>query len=211
MPGQFQLGILHVDGNDPPCPRQCRTVDGGQADTATADHRHRLTRTHLGSVEYRPRAGGYRATEQGRTVQRHVAADRNQGMLVHQHLFGVSRQVDELGHRLLHVGQARLFVLTTLGVWRHAQRQVTGHAVFAMAAVGRQAGDDMVTRLDRAHQFADLLDNPRSLVAEHHRCRVWIVTVDKVQVGVANTDGDSTHQHFVRAGFADPHLFDGQG
>ncbi|MNE64889.1 hypothetical protein D3C80_1603290 [compost metagenome] len=129
---------------------------------------------------------------------------------MHQHLLGVGRQVDELGHRLLYVGQAGLFILAALGVGRHAQRQVAGDAVCAMAAIGRQAGDDVVARLDCAHQLAHLLDNAGGFVTQHHGCRVRVQAVDKVQVRMADPDSDGAHQHFVRAGLADAHFLDGQ-
>ena len=148
LPGQFQFGIEHVDGDDPPCPGQCGTIDGRQSDTAAADHRHGFARAHLCGVEYRASTGRHGTTEQRSTVQRHVATNRNAGVFVHQHLFGKARQVDELRDRLLHVGQARFLVLATLGFRRHAARQVAGHTVIAVAAEHRQASDHMIAGLD---------------------------------------------------------------
>ncbi|MNM97708.1 hypothetical protein D3C81_1102200 [compost metagenome] len=210
LPGQFQLRVEHVDGNDPPCPGQRRAVDRGQTDTAATDHRNGFARAHLGGVEHRAGAGGDRATEQGGTVQRHVTADRHAGVFVHQHLLGEPGQVDELRHRLVHVGQAWLFVLATLGFRRHTARQVTGHAVIAVTAEHGQAGDHMVAGLDRAHFGADLLDHASGFMAQHHGARVRERTVDDVQVRVANADRFGADQHFARARFADAHFFDDQ-
>ncbi|MNV68796.1 hypothetical protein D3C71_1616690 [compost metagenome] len=63
MPGQFQFGIEHVDGDDPPGTGQRRTVDGSEADTAAADHGHGFARTDLGGIEHRAGASGDRTTE----------------------------------------------------------------------------------------------------------------------------------------------------
>ncbi|MNE36399.1 hypothetical protein D3C80_1302080 [compost metagenome] len=150
--GQLQLGVEHVDGNDARSTGQCRTVDRGKADTAATEYCDRLAGANLGRIEYSASTGGDSATEQCGAVQRHVAANGDQGVFVHQHLLGVGRQVDELRHGFLHVGQAWLFILATLGLGRNAQRQMAGDTMLAVAAVGRQAGHHMVARLDRAHQ-----------------------------------------------------------
>ncbi len=50
-----------------------------------------------------------------------------------------------------------------------AQVRVTAEALRAVAAKAREAGDDMVARLDRRHVGADRLDHPGALVAEHDR------------------------------------------
>src|SRR3546814_12170705 len=47
----------------------------------------------------------------------------------------------------------------------HAQRHAPRHAKFAMAAKGRQAGDDRVADLHRAHFAADRLDDARGFMA----------------------------------------------
>ncbi|MNF46167.1 hypothetical protein D3C84_273220 [compost metagenome] len=210
LPGQLQLRVEHVDGDDPPCSGQRRAVDRGQADTAATDHGHGLARPHLGGVEHRAGAGGDRATEQGGAVQRHVAADRHAGVFVHQHLLGEPGQVDELRHRFVHVGQAWLFVLATFGFRRHAARQMAGHAVIAVATEHRQAGDHMIAGLDRTHFGADLLDHTGGFMTQHHRAGIGKRAVDDVQVRVAHTHRFSADQHFARTRFADAHLFDDQ-
>ncbi|MCY1437239.1 hypothetical protein D9M71_533930 [compost metagenome] len=209
--GQLQLGVEHIDGDDARRTGQCRAIDRGKADAATTEHRDRFAGAHLGGIEDCASAGGDCTTQQRGTVQGHVAADSDQGVLVHQHLLGIGRQVNELRHRLLHIGQARLFVFATLGFGRDAQRQVAGDAVFTMAAVGRQAGHHMVARLDRTHQRTHLFDDARGLMAQDHRRRVRIMTIDKMQVRMTDTNRDRAYQYFARTGFADTHFFNGQG
>ncbi|MNX54432.1 hypothetical protein D3C86_851600 [compost metagenome] len=208
--GQFQFRIEHVDGDDPPCPGQRRAVDRGQADTAAADHCHGFARTYLGGIEHRASASGDGATEQSGAVQRHVAADRHAGVFMHQHLLGKPGQVDELRDRLLHVSQARLFILAALGFRRHAARQMTGHAVVAMATEHGQARDYMIAGLDRAHFGTDLFDHTGRLVAQHQRPRIRKRTIDHVQIRMADTHRFGTDQHFTRARFADAHFFNDQ-
>jgi hypothetical protein len=95
-----------------------------------------------------------------------------------------------------------------LGVGRHAQRQVAGQAGFAVAAIGRQAGDDVVARLHGADFRADLLDDAGALVAQHRRQRVRVGALHEVQVGVAEAGGLGADQHLVRARLVDLDVFD---
>ncbi len=175
--GKLQLAGHPVDGNDAARAGNCRTVDGGQADAAAADHRHGLARAHAGSVDDRAHAGGHRAADQRGTVQRHVAADGHQRVLVDQHLLGKGGEVQELVHGRALGQQARLLALAALGVGLHAQRQVACQAVLAMAAIGRQAGDHMIAGLDRAHFGTHLLDHAGRLMPKHHRHREGIGAV----------------------------------
>ncbi|MNT27948.1 hypothetical protein D3C72_1636010 [compost metagenome] len=115
LASQFQFAVEHVDGNDSPCSGQRRAVDGSQANTATANDRDGFPRTHLGGIEHRAGTGGDRTAQQRGAVQRHVAAYRHAGVLMHQHLFGKAGQVDELRDRFLHVGQPRFFIGCALG------------------------------------------------------------------------------------------------
>ncbi len=59
------------------------------------------------------------------------------------------------------LGQARLVGLGAARVGADAQAHVAGHAMLAMAAEGRQAGDDVIARLHRADLGADLFDDAR--------------------------------------------------
>ena len=77
-----------------------------------------------------------------------------------------------------------------------ADRLLAGRAVAAGAAVRDERADDVVAGLDAGHAGPDLLDDPRALVAEHHRQPGLEVAVRDVDVGVAQT----------RVGVADQHL-----
>ncbi|MOA42544.1 hypothetical protein D3C78_1646000 [compost metagenome] len=88
---------------------------------------------------------------------------------------------------------------------------MTGDAVLAVPTVGRKAGHHMVAGLDRTDQRADLFDDARGLMAQDHRRRVRIMTIDKMQVRMTDTNRDRAYQYFARTGFADTHFFNGQG
>ena len=51
---------------------------------------------NLGGVHHRAVAGDDAAADQRREIERHVLADFDDGVLVHQHLLGEGRQVEEL-------------------------------------------------------------------------------------------------------------------
>ncbi|MCY1541156.1 hypothetical protein D9M68_768320 [compost metagenome] len=79
-----------------------------------------------------------------------------------------------------------------------------------MTAIDRQAGDHMITGLDRAYFRAHLLDDTGGLVAEHDRRGVRKHPIDDMQVRMTNPDRDSAHQHLTRTRLADTDFFDGQ-
>ncbi|MNS80900.1 hypothetical protein D3C72_1145970 [compost metagenome] len=208
---QLQLGRHAVDGDDAPGTGDGGAVDRGQPDAAAADHGNGLARLHLRGMDHRAHAGGHRAADQRSAVQRHVTADRHQRVFVDQHLLGKGRQVQELVHRAaLACHQARLLALAAARIGLGAQRQVAGQAVLAVAAVGRQTGDDMVAGPDRADLCANLLDHTRGLVAEDSRHRVRVGAIEEMQVRMAHAHGGGAHQHFARAGLADGNIFDHQ-
>ncbi|MCY1293367.1 hypothetical protein D9M70_426260 [compost metagenome] len=206
---QFQLGRHAVDGDDAAGAGNRGTVDRSQADAAAADHGHGLARLHFGGMDDRAHARGDGAADQRRAVQRHVAADRHQCVLVDQHLLGKGRQVQELVHgSALPCRQARLLAFAAAGIGLDAQRQVPCQAMLAMAAVCRQAGDDVVAGPDRAHLGANLLDHAGGLVPQDGRHRIRIGAVQEMQVRVAHAHGGGAHQHFARARLADGNVFD---
>jgi hypothetical protein len=155
--GQLQLGGHAVDGDDPAGAGDGRAVDGGQAHAAAADHGHGLARTDAGGVDHRADAGHHRAADQGGAVEGHVLADGDAGVLVHQHHLGEGRQVQELRHLGLAgsgevlAEQAGLVALGARVSGADAQVQVAGQADLAVAAIGVEAGDDVVADLDGAN------------------------------------------------------------
>src|SRR3546814_18846121 len=75
---------------------------------------------------------------------------------------------------------------------------------------GRQAGDDRVADLHRAHFAAHRLDDPRRLMAGDGGQGVRIDAVDEMQVRMAKAAGHGADAHLVRAGLVDHHLFDNE-
>src|SRR3546814_18603444 len=73
---------------------------------------------------------------------------------------------------------------------------------------GRQAGDDRVADLHRAHFAAHRLDDPRRLMAGDGGQGVRIDAVDELQVRLAKAAGHGADAHLVRAGLVYPHPFD---
>src|SRR3546814_12541475 len=75
-----------------------------------------------------------------------------------------------------------------------------------MAAKGRQAGDDRVADLHRAHFAADRLDDARGFMAGDRGEGVRIGAVDEMQIRMAKPARDGADPHLVRvaAGDNDP-------
>ncbi len=209
--GQVQLRADHVHGDDAAGAGDGRAVDRRQADPAAADHRHGFTSPHIGRLDHRADAGGHRAADQGGAVQGHVLAHGHAGVLVDQHLFGEGGQVEELVHAGRGLSQAGFVALGPLGVGADAQGHVPGQAVFAMAAIGRQAGDHVVARLHRSHFRPYLFDHASALVAQHGGQGIGIGAFVEMQVGVADPGGDGADQDLVRAGLVDLHVLDFEG
>ena len=78
-----------------------------------------------------------------------------------------------------------------------AEVRVAGHALRAGAAEHRQAGDDVVARLDVGDVLADRLDHAGRFVAEHAGRRVRIEPLDEMQVGVAEPGIGGAQQHLA--------------
>src|SRR3546814_18489667 len=71
---------------------------------------------------------------------------------------------------------------------------------------GRQAGDDRVADLHRAHFAAHRPDDPRRLMAGDGGQGVRIDAVDDMQVRMAKAAGHGADAPLVRAGIVAPHL-----
>jgi hypothetical protein len=76
-------------------------------------------------------------------------------------------------------------------------------ALFAVAAVERQAYDHVIAGLDGAHVRSDLLDHACRLMPEDGGKRMREVALQDVEVGVAQPAGDDPDEHLARAGFGD--------
>ena len=94
--GELQLRRIGVDRDDAAGAGDLRTVDRRHADAAAADHRDGLAGLNLGRVHDRAVAGDDAAADQRREIERHVLADFDDGVFVHQHLLGERREIEEL-------------------------------------------------------------------------------------------------------------------
>jgi hypothetical protein len=87
-PSLVKLGRIGVDRDDAAGAGDLRAVDRGHADPATANHHHGLAGRDLGGVHDGAIAGDDAAADQRRQFKRHVLADFDDGVFVHQHLLG---------------------------------------------------------------------------------------------------------------------------
>ena len=79
-------------------------------------------------------------------------------------------------------GDPRRGAAGAAGVAAGAERHPPGHAIFAMAAEGGEAGDDMVADLDGADLASDRLDHAGGLVAGDAGEGVGVGALDEVEV-----------------------------
>ena len=113
-----------------------------------------------GGIHHRAVAGDDAAADQRGQFERHVLADFDDGVFVHQHLLGERRQVEELVELLRArpgqpVGLAGQHLHGGVG----AQHRAAGGAVVAGAAEHRQAGHDVIAGLHIGDVGADLFDD----------------------------------------------------
>jgi len=84
----LKLGGIGVDRDDAAGARDLGAVDRGHADAAAADHHHGLAGRDLRGVDDSAITSDDAATDQRRQFKRHVLANFDDGVLVHQHLLG---------------------------------------------------------------------------------------------------------------------------
>ena len=97
--------------------------------------------------------------------------DLHHRMLVHQHVLGERRQVERLVQHLAFPGQPPRRAGQQLHLGVLAEIGMAGHALRALAAEHRQAGDDVIAGLHVGDVLADRLDHAGGFVAEH--ARAW--------------------------------------
>ncbi len=95
----LELLGFEIDGDDLAGTGQMCALHGRDADAAAADHRHGRARFHLGALEDRADAGGDPAADERRPVEGHVRGDRDDGVLVDEHLLGERAETGELCDR----------------------------------------------------------------------------------------------------------------
>ena len=205
------LVLQRVDGDDVLRPGVARALHGVDADAADAGDDHGLAGPDVRGVDRRAPAGGHAAADQDGLVQRQVVVDLDHRVLVDRAVLG--ERADH-AHRAVVAARAgerepRAGQVTLEDRRAHvADRLLPGGAPAAGAAVRDERADDVVTGGDPGDARADLLDDPRALVAEHHRQPRREVTVHDVQVGVAQPRMGVADQHLPRLGAVEVELLD---
>src|SRR5204863_4518783 len=95
--------------------------------------------------------------------------DAHDGVLVQQHLLGITGNADELADRLAVLRQPRRRCVRPGDDAAGAQIGMTAEALLALAAKAGEAGDDMVADTHAGDARADRLDDAGALMAEHDR------------------------------------------
>ena len=111
----------------------------------------RARRARARVLKTRAEPGRDAAADQRHAVERHVAADAHERVLVHEHALGEGAQVHELRDRLAVLREARRLVGTAHRRLALAEVRAAGDAVLARAAEGREAADHVVAGRDVAH------------------------------------------------------------
>ncbi len=93
---QLKFCRIGIDRDDAAGAGDLRTIDRGHADAAATDHHDVLAGRDLCGIHDGAVAGDDAATDQRRQIERHVLADFDDGVFVHQHLLGEGRQIEKL-------------------------------------------------------------------------------------------------------------------
>ena len=72
---EVQLGVDDVDTDDRVGAGEGGSLDSIEADAPASQNRHALARLDAGCIYYRPEAGGDRASDQCREIERKVLSD----------------------------------------------------------------------------------------------------------------------------------------
>ncbi len=87
---------------------------------------------------------------------------------------------------------------------------LAGEAVLAVPTEDGETRDDVIARLELADLEADLLDNPRGLVAEDGGRGERVVAIDEVEVAVTDPRGDDSDKDLAADGLVDVDFLDCQ-
>ena len=209
--GESELRFELIDRDDHPCAGDPRALNSREADAAASEDRDRRSGLDARGVEHGAHPGGNAASDKRGAVQRHVVADFNQRVFVHQHLLGVSRKVGKLAHQLALDRKPGLVALAALRRRAiGASVEMAGHTIVAIAAEHRETSDDVIARFQVVHGLAHFLDDSGGLVAEHGGDGKGVVAVYEVEVAMANTACDCAHQDFAIPRLVDLDIFDHQ-
>ena len=198
LPGQVELRVDHVDGDDLAGRDQHRAEDGREADATAADHQHGGTGLDRRGVEHRADTGHDGAPDQRRDVEGQAAVDADGARLGHDGLLAERAEPAHRVDRLVAAPPPRLAVAEQVvrPARQLAQHVAAAQALRAGAAVGRPRQHHVVADLERLDAGPDLLDDAGALVAEHLRVPPRPLALHDVEIAVADAGG----------GHADPHL-----
>jgi hypothetical protein len=144
-------------------------------------------------------------------LERRLRIDLRQRDLRHHRVLRERRGAHEVAQRLAVAREARRAVRQVAAVLLLADRQaevrLRAAAVDAFAALRREQRDDVVARRHERHVRADALDHARALVSEHaRRVAGGIRAAGGVEIGVADTARDESHEHLPHPGIGELHL-----
>ena len=197
--GIGQLVVQQVGGGDDARPGEPRALNDVQPHAAAADDEDGGARLHLG-------AGVTAPTPSARSSRPARPAATASPSAWAEHLRRAHYALGE-GADARHLVDVLPLVLQAIGPVEHAparrgvavaQDAPPDRAVETAPAMRPEREDDVVAGHDVGHARADLLDDARRLVAEHHGKRRRPVTVHDVPVAVADARG--LHLHAGLAG-----------
>jgi hypothetical protein len=207
-PGQVGLVAGRVDGDDRLRSGDAGALDGGEADPAEPDHRHRLAGPDPGGVADRAHAGQHGAAEQRGLDRRDVAGQADAGVGAEDRLGGEGADA-EAGMDRRAVGER---AVGPLGRLRRPFAQV-GFALQAEPAAParrRPVEHHLVARCQVPDAVADGDDPAGTLVAEHGRDGLRQRAAGQRQVGVADAGGGQPDPDLAGAGVGQLDLLDGE-
>ena len=197
-----------VSRNDTARTGNFRRVNRCKTNAATADNCNGFTGRYFACVENGACTCGDSAANDRCLIKRHFGVNRNARMFMHQHHFGISRQVQHLvDDAAIGACQARGFAGLAPGIAAKAQGHPARDAIFAMAAECAQAGDNGVADLNGAHFAAHGLNNTRRLMTRNRGQGMRICAFDEMQIAMAKPAGRSADKHLMRPGVRNIDLF----
>ena len=106
----------------------------------------------------------------------------------------------------LRIGEAGLIFGAAVQFRGFAEGHVPREAVLAVAAEGREAGDDVIPGLHVGHHVPHRLHHAGGFVPENGGQRVGVGAIGEVQIGVAHAGSGGAHEHLPGAGLGHLHI-----
>ena len=214
---EIQLRLLGVARDDPRGARDRVSLDYVQADAAAADHEGGRARVHAGDVECGADSGGHAAAGQTCEVEGDAGIDLHELRLAHDRVLGEGAGPAHrrdgpavLGEPCRPVRHPPVHIVRTCVA--PAVRDVPGAAFVAGAARAVERDDDGVALRDAGHAGADLLDDARAFMTEHHGgLRDGALAFERMEVRAADPGSRDSDEDLAFARALDVDLLDGEG